>query len=75
MEEGLLHELSVNNKMGSKKETELKWQFRELDSACHVLTVELPDGSQHFWKRCVYLPDSNVDAWALPNLFAQINVI
>lgn len=34
--------------MVSKKEAELKWQFRELDSACHLLTVELSDGSQHF---------------------------
>lgn len=34
--------------MASKKEGELKWQFRELDSACHLLTVELSDGSQHF---------------------------
>lgn len=61
--------------MGSKKETELKWQFRELDSACHLLTVELSDGSQHFSKCCVYLLDSNVAAWAFPKLSAQINVI
>lgn len=40
----------------------------------HLLTVASSDGSQHFWKCCVYLPNSKVNTWVLPRLSAQINV-